>query len=371
MSGPFAERLFAGILRAAKHREPELGSGWQPANGWRMTHTDRIRDRVLGLIERAGFARPAFSEEDAASALAAIASHLDGLAHTDRLLADDRSREILVQLLVLRVLGPLHAPAPVPVRRFWEETSQVEAAMRVGPGAGIVPETGTYEVPGRDGPIRLIGLPTQVVEFFVLDQYALHRNGVSVAPEGGDVVLDGGSGMGDTALLFADRVGPDGRVACCEFDERNLVQLRRNVEANPALAERVQIVEHPLWDVAGDRLTFTPAYGRTTILAEGDVSVLTTTVDALIDSGRLPRIDFLKLDIEGAEERALKGALATLERFRPKLAISAYHFLEDLVTLPRFVTDLGLDYELYLDHFTPSLEETVMFARAQTAAAGS
>ncbi len=98
-----------------------------------------------------------------------------------------------------------------------------------------------------------------MVEFFFPYQYALRRGGVVIAPEPGDVVVDGGSEMGDTTLLVADRWGPGRRVACCEFDERDLGQLQRNLVANPALAERVQLVEHALWDAPGEELTFSPA----------------------------------------------------------------------------------------------------------------
>jgi hypothetical protein len=68
------------------------------------------------------------------------------------------------------------------------------------------------------------------------------------------------------------------------------------------------------------------------------------------------------MDIEGAELAALEGARETLVRHRPKLAIALYHSLDDFVQIPRFLSDLSLNYTYYLDHTTIHHEETVLFA---------
>ena len=75
----------------------------------------------------------------------------------------------------------------------------------------------------------------------------------------------------------------------------------------------------------------------------------------------LPRVDFIKMDIEGAEIHALKGAEKTLRQFHPKVAISLYHSLEDFKTIPRYLDSLGLKYKFYLDHHTIYENETVLF----------
>jgi hypothetical protein len=70
------------------------------------------------------------------------------------------------------------------------------------------------------------------------------------------------------------------------------------------------------------------------------------------------------MDIEGAELEALKGAKKTLLLFKPKLAISVYHNLHDLWTIPQWIESLDLGYQFYLRHFTIHSEETVLFAKA-------
>jgi hypothetical protein len=66
---------------------------------------------------------------------------------------------------------------------------------------------------------------------------------------------------------------------------------------------------------------------------------------------------------EGSELSALKGALGTLERFKPSLAICVYHKPNDWVDIPLFIHSLNLGYKMWLDHFTIYPEETVLYCR--------
>ena len=69
------------------------------------------------------------------------------------------------------------------------------------------------------------------------------------------------------------------------------------------------------------------------------------------------------MDIEGAELLALEGAIETIKKFKPKLAIATYHSLSDFVKIPNWILGLDLGYEIFIDHFTIHSEETVCFAR--------
>ena len=70
------------------------------------------------------------------------------------------------------------------------------------------------------------------------------------------------------------------------------------------------------------------------------------------------------MDIEGAEQPALRGAIQTLKRDRPRLAISLYHSMDDMVQIPRWIADLDRGYRFYLGHETIFDAETVLFAVA-------
>ena len=69
------------------------------------------------------------------------------------------------------------------------------------------------------------------------------------------------------------------------------------------------------------------------------------------------------MDIEGAEFSALEGALDTLARRQPKLAISLYHRADDFMTIPRFLSTMLPHYDFHLEHYTIHQEETVLYGR--------
>ncbi len=75
------------------------------------------------------------------------------------------------------------------------------------------------------------------------------------------------------------------------------------------------------------------------------------------------RVDFIKMDIEGAEPQALIGAENTLRKYRPRLAICIYHDVRHFAEIPNWINNLGLGYKFYVDHFTIHAEETILFAR--------
>jgi len=94
---------------------------------------------------------------------------------------------------------------------------------------------------------------------------------------------------------------------------------------------------------------------------EGKVSSM--SIDWFVDENRLEKVDFIKMDIEGSEQNALKGAINTLKRFKPQLAISIYHnFADDFASIANMLDELNLGYRFFLGHFSIHHEETVLFA---------
>jgi FkbM family methyltransferase len=202
-----------------------------------------------------------------------------------------------------------------------------------------------------------------VVQTFQLEQYRCEGEPEIVVREG-DVVIDGGACFGDTALYFAHLAGPAGRVIAFEFEPGNLALLDYNLALNPGLAQRIQVRRRALWDRPGERVGFR-AFGPATAITEGtEAQVETVSVDALVERSELERVDFLKLDVEGAELPAMRGAESTLRRFRPRLALAGYHRDDDLAALSSFLFDLDCGYRLRLAHTTMHAEETMLFAIA-------
>jgi hypothetical protein len=81
--------------------------------------------------------------------------------------------------------------------------------------------------------------------------------------------------------------------------------------------------------------------------ASGDLEVRATTVDIEVNRLGLDQLDFLKMDIEGAERHALAGARETLAHFAPSMAICVYHKLDDPEVVAEVVLDARPDYTTY------------------------
>jgi hypothetical protein len=71
--------------------------------------------------------------------------------------------------------------------------------------------------------------------------------------------------------------------------------------------------------------------------------------------------DFIKMDLEGWELKALQGAVRHIREDHPKLAIAVYHHPSDFWRIPEFILSIRDDYDLYLRHYTEGWSETVMY----------
>lgn len=90
-------------------------------------------------------------------------------------------------------------------------------------------------------------------------------------------------------------------------------------------------------------------------------SVETTTIDETLKQMNI-NATFIKMDIEGSEAEALKGAKTTISTSKPKLAISVYHKPEDIFDIPSIILKYNPEYTLYLRHYSPRSAETVLYA---------
>jgi FkbM family methyltransferase len=210
-------------------------------------------------------------------------------------------------------------------------------------------------------PVRLRAHRLNVMNTFLLEQYRFKAPGVNVGVKPEDVVIDGGGCWGDTALYFADQVGEKGKVHVFEFSPANLTLLNRNLGENPVLRDRIQVHQAALWDNSTDTLDFDEA-GPGTTLGSGGLHARTRSIDEWAATEKVPKIDFIKMDIEGAEGKALSGARETIHSQGPRLAVALYHALEDFIKLPQLIDEIAPGYRFHLGHYTIHHEETMLFA---------
>lgn len=182
------------------------------------------------------------------------------------------------------------------------------------------------------------------------------RSTYGVGPQGvrpGDIVLDGGANIGVFSRV-AFRLGAD-KVIAVEPSSENLECLRRNC-AKELMQNKLIIVSHGLWRTTGILwFAVNPTHqeaskiiGDSLDLPSGHtlVEMPVVTVDSLKRSLGISRIDFIKLDIEGAEREALAGAVETLRADKPRLAICTYHLDDDINVLPAQILETNPAYTI-------------------------
>lgn len=173
-----------------------------------------------------------------------------------------------------------------------------------------------------------------------------------------EVYIDGGAYDGDSVRMFLGRVNSElSRVLAFEPDPATFQRLRANFAGD----SRVTPVNRGLYDGDGE-LSFNADGTRGALLVEAEgVTVPVTSVDSTLNGARAT---FIKMNIEGAELAALRGARATIARYSPSLAISAYHLPSHLHEVPFVIRELNPDYRLYLRQHDGGVIETVCYAVA-------
>lgn len=285
-------------------------------------------------------------------------------------LNDPKDKELLIALIAFRVLGFRKVMLPT---NNSENDGKVEEISKLKVGDEVL-ETGfrgfkldLFDLASLGYDAKLYFNKVGILIDFVVEQYAYKRDGqVLVGTEPGDTVLDIGGCWGDTAVYFGCKAGPTGKVYSFEFIPNNIKLHKKNVGLNPALAETVTLVPNPVWSESDKDIYFEDDGPASAVSfsdwPESDGTTKTISVDDFVERNNVERVDFIKMDIEGAEPYALEGAIKTIKKFKPKLAIAIYHSIDDFVNIPKWILDLDVGYELNLGHFTIFAEETVIFA---------
>lgn len=179
-----------------------------------------------------------------------------------------------------------------------------------------------------------------------LDEYQFHDQRI----EPGDVVIDCGGHVGFYTKL-ALKQGAS-LVIALEPDPENHWLYSQNLEQEIADG-RVRLIKAGVWDERGElefhhsdsnpgAHSFFGQSGGETLIENVPVMPL----DDIVEELGLDRVDWIKMDIEGAEQRALKGAARTLARFKPNLAVCTYHRQDDPDAIPPIVLAGNSDYRV-------------------------
>ena len=89
------------------------------------------------------------------------------------------------------------------------------------------------------------------------------------------------------------------------------------------------------------------------------IQIETLTIDEMLSS---EKATYIKMDIEGSELEALKGAKQTIQKHKPRLAISIYHKNNDILDIPQYILELNDSYKFYIRQYIYTPLEVVLYA---------
>lgn len=341
-------------------------------------YTDRYRFKLepeaLAHARRSALADLAFDCRKKLSALWKLFDHRAAILTGLRALDDSASRAIFRNLLIYRYLTPHFSRIAHNriMHRELESFMQGKLTPRepLEEQLDLLGETVAIWEADYQG-ARLQFASTKYALYWVLKstQYYFHRGNIANAPQSGDVVLDCGAFLGETALKFAVDVGDQGRIFSFDPFPKHAALARRMIARN-GLTKRIDFYccgvsrasTSGIEDMLGHPETIVQP-----LVSPGrqlDVDDPCVSIDDFCQFRGVSKVDYIKMDIEGSEMAALDGAHQTILRCKPKLAVCVYHKPSDLWIIPAEVKRRYPFYKLFLEHHSLHGEETVLYATA-------
>jgi len=203
-----------------------------------------------------------------------------------------------------------------------------------------------HDTPG--GPVWFPGDGSGAISLEMAEQRRDIYSQRGVGVRAGDIVMDVGANVG----LFARTALNAGaeKVIAIEPAPANVECLRRNLKSEIDTG-RVVVVAKGAWDRDDVREMniYPDNMAANTFVGDREdpghkAELPLTTLDKIAAGLGLPRVDFIKMNIEGAERQALQGAAGVIRRYKPRMALCVYHLPDDPVVIPREVLALRGDY---------------------------
>ena len=194
---------------------------------------------------------------------------------------------------------------------------------------------------------------SQDVQYFEKDVLTLSEN---------EVFVDAGFYTGDTSEEFIRKVKNKYKhIYGFEADKFTIEKCNNFLEEN----ENITLVAKVLYSYK-TVLKF-KSYGNSMSCISDDDTESITRIDAtsldIFFADKAMQPTFIKMDIEGGEQDALLGSKHVIETYKPKLALSVYHKVDDIYKMPQLIESYRSDYEYTLRHYTNMISETIMYAK--------
>ena len=196
--------------------------------------------------------------------------------------------------------------------------------------------------------------PKDAPDYSKHDQYFV-KDIVFLSPS--EVFVDCGAFDGDTMKEFIKAShGQYQSIVCFEPVEEYHKRLKKRGDGKRVNAICAGVYKETT------TLQFNADGGKGSAITKSAEHTITVPVRAIDDTPECYNATFIKMDVEGSEPDALRGAKETILRNKPKLAICIYHRHKDFVEIPKWIHNLVPEYKLYVRHHSFSVNETVLYA---------
>lgn len=184
------------------------------------------------------------------------------------------------------------------------------------------------------------------IDQYLFDYDLYHATYIGDMVSGGDTVMDCGGYIG-LFSLWCLKKGAD-QIIVFEPEKRNCECIKRNL-ASYIDSGKVILIENGVWSCCSDmNLKLTDSGVGHSLLdrvkAVGSTTVKVVDIDSVVQNIECSKINFIKMDIEGAERKALLGAEKVIIRDRPKMFICSYHLPDDPKVITNIVLKIRPDY---------------------------
>ena len=178
-----------------------------------------------------------------------------------------------------------------------------------------------------------IEMITSIPMYFVVKDISNYEQFYTVKE--GDVVVDAGANEGYLSIYYAKKVKSKGKILAFEPDNLNLKKFKANLDLNKGV-DNISIIEDLIWNV-NTKIEFYEAgtVASSAHFRPNDSKAIiknAITLDTFCIKNNIKRMDFVKMDIEGAEIEALDGAINTIKTFSPNFVIATYHSVNGELT---------------------------------------
>jgi len=175
-----------------------------------------------------------------------------------------------------------------------------------------------------------------------------------------EVLIDCGAYTGDTIENFLALPGIGyKKIIAFEPDRTNCKILSEKFKNNP----KINILNAGVFESDG-KMNFSETEDCVSSIQEdGKSSINTRSIDSVCSDSE-DKVTFIKMDIEGAELPALRGAKETILRYKPRLAICIYHSDQEMLSIAEYIHSIVPEYKLYVrQHHKNYFMETVLYAQ--------